>query len=145
MLPQILRITVELAKEYGIPAVRLPREVVRIYMLKRKGSVAKVLQLSILNLLCRLGKSALLLHPDHFVGFFFGGNLHKRNLQKLLQHLPPTGTTELMCHPGLDDPSTHYSHWGYHWSEELCALVDSEITDFLRQQEIQLISYRHFA
>ena len=142
MLPQILRISVELAQEYRIPAIRFPREIVRIEMLRGRGSVSRVLGMLILNLFCRLGRNAMAVRTDHFVGFFFGGNLHKKHLQKVLEQLPLNGTCELMCHPGLDDPNTRYGHWGYHWSDELNALLDQETVDIVRHKGIELISYR---
>jgi hopanoid biosynthesis associated protein HpnK len=145
MLPRIWRMTIELAKEYGIPAIRVPHEPVRLYMLQSKRSRSRVLQLLVLNLFCRLGGNVRGVHTDHFAGFFFGGHLHKQNLQTLLQHLPPAGTCELMCHPGCCDPQTRYRHWGYHWSDELSALVDPEIADVLQRQGIQLISYGQLA
>ena len=145
MLPRIRRITVELAKKYDIPAIRFPRERVRIAMLKQHGSISRVLQLFVLNLFCHLGRNAIRLRTDHFVGFFYGGNLHKDNLQKVLEHLPPSGVCELGCHPGLDDLNTRYSHWGYCWEDELKALMDPEVSDWLQRKGIQLISYRQFA
>jgi hypothetical protein len=50
-----------------------------------------------------------------------------------------------MCHPGVDDPDTRYGHWGYHWSDELAALIDAEIAELLRQKGVQLLSYRQLA
>jgi hopanoid biosynthesis associated protein HpnK len=145
MFPQILDTTIRLARKYRIPAVRLPRETIRLYMFNGHRTVRRMLQLLTLNIFCRLGKKTISQRTDHFAGFFLSGNLHKQNLQKLLQSLPPNGTCELMCHPGLDDSNTPYSHWGYHWSNELTALADPEITDFLRKKGIRLISYRQLA
>jgi len=144
MLPQILNMTIRLARKYHIPAIRLPREPVRPYMLGGEGGLPRILQLLILNIFCSLGKNRISLRPDHFAGFRFGGNLDKKNLQRLLQSLPDSGICELMCHPGLDDPNSPYRHWGYHWQDELSALVDPEIADFLRQKGIGLVSYRQF-
>lgn len=145
MLPQILRITIDLAKKYNIPAIRLPREHIHLDMLKRTGSVSRILQLFILNTFCCLGRNMPTRRTDYFLGFFFGGNLHTENLQRLLRYLPSTGTCELMCHPGLDDPTTRYRHWGYRWSDELHALIAPEISDALRRKGVQLISYRQLA
>jgi hopanoid biosynthesis associated protein HpnK len=145
MLPQVLRLTIKLAKKYGIEAIRLPHETIRPYMLRGEGAISRALQLSILNIFCRLGKNTNSVRIDDFVGFFFGGNLQKKNLYKILQSLPTRGTCELMCHPGLDDPDTRYGHWGYHWSDELAALTDPQIADFLRQRGVVLISYRELA
>jgi hopanoid biosynthesis associated protein HpnK len=145
MLPDVLRITVELATVYGIPAIRLPYERVQLYMLEGTRAVSRICQLLVLNTFCRLGRQTIPLRTDYFHGFFFGGHLHTRNLQQLLRSLPPTGTGELMCHPGADDPDTHYGHWGYHWSDELAALINPEVAELLGQKGVQLISYRQLA
>jgi len=145
MLPQILRITVDLARQYGIPYVRYPSERLGLYMLKEKGAIARTLQLLALNFLSLLGRSASVQRTDHFVGFYFGGRLNKGNLLKVIEHLPRTGTCELMCHPGADDPETTHAHWGYRWPDELHALLDQEVTDSLRRRAVQLISYRELS
>jgi chitin disaccharide deacetylase len=144
MLPQLLGMTVKLARKYDIPAIRLPREAIRTYMFRGAGALPRVLQLMVLNGFCSLARSRITLRPDRVVGFYMAGNLNKINLQKLLQSLPDNGICELMCHPGLDDPNSPYRHWGYHWQDELSALVDPEIADFLRQKGIGLVSYRLF-
>ena len=81
------------------------------------------------------------MQPDHFVGFTFGGRLTKTNLFTVLQHLPETGTCELMCHPGHSDPQSPRVHWGYRWQEELEALTDPEIRQFIESKGIRLVSY----
>ena len=140
MLPGIHRITLELAREYKIPAVRFPKESVVGYML-RVGMLPRTLQLLVLNSFCRLVRSHDLRRPNHFVGFCYGGKLNKRNLLTVIQNLPRSGTCELMCHPGIDDSDTQYSHWGYHWSDELKALTDKETVEFIQSKGIRLISY----
>ena len=145
MLPKILKIVNELAKKYDIPAIRFPGETTYVTFLKEKGSALRFIQLLVLNWLCRLGRYTDILRTDHFAGFMYSGNLHKQNLQKVLQCIDPTGTCEVMCHPGLDDPVSLYGHWGYHWSDELNALTDPEIYDFLQTKGINLISYRQLA
>ena len=141
MLPGIHRIILELAKKYGVPAIRLPSERVRGYMLQNIGMVPRVLELLVLNFFCRLRKKGDFQRANHFVGFFFGGRLNKSNLLTVLQSLPRTGTCELMCHPGFDDPHTQYGDWDYHWSDELTALTDNEIVEFIQSNGIRLISY----
>jgi predicted glycoside hydrolase/deacetylase ChbG (UPF0249 family) len=142
MLPQIWHITVSLAQEYAIPAIRLPHEPLHPYMLRDTARMARIAQLLGLNFFCQLGSKSPVLRPQHFAGFFFGGHLQRDNLRTVLQHLPATGTCELMCHPGLADPNTAYRHWKYQWADELTALTDPAISDFLKHQNIHLISYR---
>ena len=144
MLPQILKITMRIAKKYGIPVIRFPLESAQFYMLKRFGSYSRFFQLLILNWFCWLGRSKIELRTKHFAGFLYSGNLNKQNLLEILHKLPATGTCELMCHPGLHDPDTRYAHWGYNWQEEFNALIDPEISRYIQDNEIKLISYRQF-
>ena len=145
MLPQILTMTIDLARKYNIPAIRVPRERFRPYMLRRAAGVLRVCELFVLNRFCQIGKNMSVRRTDHFAGFCLGGRLHKKNLQTLLDHLPLTGTCELMCHPGKDDRTGSYGHWGYQWTDELRALVDPDISELLYRKGIQLISYRKLA
>jgi hopanoid biosynthesis associated protein HpnK len=142
MLPDIWRAVVGLAKKYHIPAVRLAREKLRVYMLQETGAVARIPPLLVLNLLAGLRGGAEVMSTDHFVGFFFGGNMVKTNLKTVLQNLPAFGTCELMCHPGHGDADSHYRHWHYNWADELAALVDPEIRNLLSNRGVKLISYR---
>jgi len=142
MLPQIFRVAVALAKKYRIPAIRIPRENLRAYMLGGKAWMLRVPQLLVLNMFCRGAASTFPLGTDYFAGFLFTGRLHKHNLRKVLEHLPTRGTCELMCHPGLRDPNIRCGQWGSHWADELKALTDPEISELLAKRGVQLISYR---
>jgi hopanoid biosynthesis associated protein HpnK len=141
MLPGILGIVVELSQKYAIPSIRFPRE---LGVFRKIGNVpfSRVTQALVLNLFCQMGKSRIRRRTDFFAGFLLGGNLNKENLLHILRALQLGGTYEIMCHPGLNDPDMHYSHWGYHWSDELNALTDKEISEFLQHKGVQLISYR---
>jgi predicted glycoside hydrolase/deacetylase ChbG (UPF0249 family) len=141
MLPKVFKIAVKLARKYDIGAVRYPAERVSLDMIRNWHLVSRAIQLLPLKLCCYLGRDADVFRTDHFVGFIHGGNLSKQNLAKLIQCLPRDGTCELMCHPGLEDTDSPYSHWGYHWSDELEALMDPATLDLIRRHEIQLTSY----
>jgi hopanoid biosynthesis associated protein HpnK len=142
MLPRILRVTVDLARRYGIRFLRFPAEQVALYMLAKREAFTRLPQLAGLNFLSFLGRNASIRRTDHFVGFFLGGKLNKANLLRVIQHLPRRGTCELMCHPGIDDPQPTHAHWGYRWAEELDALLDREVAEALRRRPVQLTSYR---
>lgn len=142
MLPGILSIVVELANKYHVPAIRFPREKFHFAMLKEVRLFPRIVQLLILRVFCYLGRNMDAARTDCYYGFFFGGNLNKRNFLLLLETLPQNGTGEIMCHPGLDEPGTAYGHWRYNWLDELKALLDSEITAILQQKGVDLISYR---
>ncbi len=141
MMPGVRGIVGQLAAKYGIPAIRHPRETVRRYMLFERGGAGRLLQQFALNFFCAAADIAGAARPDHFVGFFHGGRLTKANLERILHTLPRSGTCELMCHPGLDDPASPHAHWQYRWRDELDALTDPAVAKWLRDERIELVSY----
>jgi hopanoid biosynthesis associated protein HpnK len=145
MVPKIWQITAGLAQKYGIPAIRYTRERLRVGMLKEAKLLPRLLLLLLVNLSSRLSRDVGMIRTKEFVGFLYSGILDKKNLKKLLRHLPTHGTCELMCHPGLDDPDSHYGHWQYRWQDELEALTDGELPGLLEKMGITLISYRELA
>ena len=84
MLPRISRIVGQLARKHNIPAVRYPRERLKSYMFREKGGLSRIIQLVVLNAFCRMSDVGSVKRPNHFVGFFYGGRLHKKNLQKVI-------------------------------------------------------------
>lgn len=104
--------------------------------------MGRVLQMVVLNSVCRLGERRFPIRTDHFAGFYYGGALSKDNLLSLISNLPVSGTCELMCHPGRHDPSTARGHWDYRWSDELDALTSLEAQTALKTRGFALISYR---
>jgi predicted glycoside hydrolase/deacetylase ChbG (UPF0249 family) len=145
VVPGVRRIIESLAKKYAIPAIRYPKERLRLYMLREKAGITRVPQLLALNAFCMFAGTWGAKRTDHFCGFFYGGKLTKENLTRVLEHLPPEGTCELMCHPGLDDLQSPYMHWGYRWQDELDALIDKDIRDYLKFGGVELISYADLA
>jgi len=141
MLPGIRKIVGELANKYSISAVRYPKESLMPYMLKENGGIGRLAQLLSLNMFCMIARTPAIQQPDCFFGFFYGGGLTKDRLQKILQRLCPDGTSEIMCHPGVYDDTCQYNHWGYHWQDELDALTDREIREFINSRGVELISY----
>ena len=87
-------------------------------------------------------RAAGLKSSDHFFGMLAGGQLTEQPLHNILRRLPD-GASEIMCHPGLQDETlaAEYS-WGYHWRGELAALCAPATRQILREQAIELISFR---
>ena len=112
-------------------------------MVTNINHISRVAELCVLNPLSKPPRIDGLRSPDEMLGFFFGGNLHKQNLLKVLGHLKTGQTYELMCHPGkVDADSTMYAHWNYNWQKELDALQDAEVRDFLIDHQIKLIRHK---
>jgi hopanoid biosynthesis associated protein HpnK len=63
----------------------------------------------------------------------------------LLRHIPtlPLGMTELICHPGEEDPETQarYRKWDYHWKQELDALTDPAVRNALVEADVRLTTF----
>lgn len=135
---------------------RLTREIDNVWIRNpaghwRKSRVVQMrrwLQQVGLNLTCL---SALALHgsplpqmPDGMCGFEVSGRLTPVALEQILRRIPD-GLYELICHPGEDDAETRtrYSHWGYHWAEELETLIAPETRAVLEEEGIVLTSFGH--
>lgn len=142
VLPGIAGVVAELARENGIRAVRVPAERVRGYMLGDLSRLKRVAEQLAVGALAGLSPLASLRRVDRFVGFYFGGRLTEQNLRTVLTHLPRRATVELMCHPGLDDPSSPHADWGYSWAAETAALSSPAIRGLLAERGVQLIGYR---
>lgn len=142
MLPGVAHVIADLAQEHGIHAVRHPAERFRLYMLKSPRGFGRVVEQTVLNLLCAVSPLRKLAHAEDFAGFYFGGRLNEQNLLTLLHSLAAAKTTELMCHPGEDDAASDYGHWGYSWSGEVAALSSQRVRDVLQARGVRLISYR---
>jgi hopanoid biosynthesis associated protein HpnK len=142
VLPGVAQVVLELARAYGIRAVRYPAERVRGYMLRSPARAKRVAEQLAVAGLSALSPLRALRRCDDFVGFYFGGRLNERNLRTVVEHLPPRGTIELMCHPGFEDPESRYGHWGYAWAEEAAALSSPAIRALLAARGVRLIGYR---
>jgi len=141
-LPKIRKIVIDLANEHKIQCVRYPKEKLQPYMVTNINHISRVAELCVLNTLSKPPQIDGLRSPDEMLGFFFGGNLHKHNLLKVLGHMKPGKTYELMCHPGKFDAESMYTHWNYNWQKELDAIQDIEVKNFLIENKINLISYK---
>jgi chitin disaccharide deacetylase len=144
MLPGIFEITVRLAREHGIHAVRVPREPLGFRMARSSQSVIRVIQQLVLNSFCLWSSRRIgdLRRPDHFAGFLFGGRMDISNLRTVLRNLPNWGSVEIMCHPSMDAPENRYSHWDYRGPDELEALLDPGLPALLEELGLSLGTYR---
>jgi predicted glycoside hydrolase/deacetylase ChbG (UPF0249 family) len=64
---------------------------------------------------------------------------------RIFATLPRSGTCELMCHPGRHDATGRYAHWAYRWQDELEALTDPAVIRWIREHQIELVSYASLA
>lgn len=150
VLPGILDIVIELAKEYGIPPARCPDEKVALTRDMALIFSARNMKRWVMLLLARRArrkfKQSGIVIPDNFYGMLRSGRLTSEFILTMLRHLPE-GVAELACHPGLLDTelTSRYSHWGYNWEGELTALTDPTIMALIKRLDIKLINFSDLA
>jgi predicted glycoside hydrolase/deacetylase ChbG (UPF0249 family) len=82
-----------------------------------------------------------LVHPDRFIGTFFGRQaLTLENLLALLDSLPE-GTSELMCHPGYYDPELAHSSYRAERQTELALLTHPAVPERIEALGIELVPF----
>ncbi len=145
--PRIFPLVVELAREYGIPAVRLPREDwLTTLILAPDAPLSKAAQGLIFAWLTkkarRLVQAAGLLSNDHFFGLTHDGRLSEEHLLKLLPRLKP-GLTEICCHPALY-PDPELLRWAprYQRQAELAALTSPRLKAMITAGGLHLTDFK---
>jgi hopanoid biosynthesis associated protein HpnK len=145
--PSLASLVVDLAREYGIPALRLAAEDWRTTLaLAPDGPLPKVAQGVIYAILSRrarrLAASAGLLVNDHLFGLTHDGRMIEDYLLGLVPHLKP-GLTEIYNHPALAvDPALREAAPGYRRQEEFAALLSPRLQETLRERKISVTGFR---
>jgi len=145
--PRIFPVVAGLAREYGIPAVRLAREDWRTTLaLAPDHPLPKIAQGLIFAQLCRraarIARAAGLVFNDHLFGLTNDGRMTEPYLTGLVDRLQP-GVTEIYCHPGLySDPEL--TRWApqYRRREELAALLSPKLKAALAKAGVRRTDFR---
>jgi chitin disaccharide deacetylase len=135
LLPPVWRITVELAREYGIRWIRVPH-------FPSVFANSK----SLLDPLFRFGLN--LLHATRVgvpkimtPGLHLSGRLGEAELLSIVSGLGP-GLSEIVTHPGITTPALASRYrWQYDWSNELRALTAPPIKAALRADGVTLTRF----
>ncbi len=148
--PRIFPLVLDLAREYGVPAVRLAREDWRTTLaLAPDHPLPKVAQGLIFALLCRRARrqaeAAGLVLNDHLFGLLNDGRMTEDFLLGLVPRLRP-GVTEIYLHPALS-PDPELRRWAprYHRREELEALLSPRLRQTLAEAGVTLSDFRQLA
>lgn len=142
--PVIGRMVIEIGREFGLRALRLPREPRRVIHRAAPGApsglAAAALLCPWLSLLRRRVCRAGLVSCDQVFGLAWTGAMTEARWRALLPHLPD-GLTEIYCHPAADSFLIAQPVPGYRYGEELAALLSPAIRRELQRYGILLTSY----
>jgi hopanoid biosynthesis associated protein HpnK len=148
--PRILPIVVDLAREYGIPAMRLAREDWRTTLtLAPDHPLPKIAQGLIFSLLCRraerIAQAAGLIFNDHLFGLLNDGRMTEDYLVGLVSRLKQ-GVTEIYCHPALfaDQELLRWAPY-YRRQDELAALVSPRLKATLVAAGVKITDFRELS
>jgi hopanoid biosynthesis associated protein HpnK len=147
MHPTVVEILTEKANEYGIAAMRLPREpLLPALRFDRAHLVRKVFEAVSFNGLSRhaepLLAAARIQHPRRMFGLHQTGHVSEDYVLDVLRDLPD-GVSELYCHAAISDEESR--RWRPADSEserELDALVSPRVREAIEREGVRLTSYR---
>ncbi len=133
--PTVLSIILKLGKNYGMRAIRLPKD------RNAKGLGAVFLTPWLALMRTRIARHGVL-HNDALLGLDETGVLDSDAMIKLIDNLPD-GTTELMCHPATGPwADMDLMACGFHHDQEYAALIDARMRGAITKSGAKLIAYK---
>ena len=140
--PTVARLIVEIGRDYGMPAVRLPDEpVAPLRLAVPQERLAMPAWSPVVTALRRRLDRAGLAHNDQVFGIAWSGAMVEDRVLALLPHLPG-GISEIYCHPAAGAAS---SISGYRHAEELAALLSPRVRQRIAELGLRLARYRDLA
>ena len=148
VLPGLFDICLELAEKHRIKKMRLPAEAYTFsggYPADKGRMIAKCGLTFLAQLArCKAKKKGMVM-PDHFFGMVAGGHMEEKYFQAVLEALPE-GSSEIMIHPGLHSDILGQSYaWQYHWTDEYKAVTAARVLQYIKENQINLISFKELA
>ena len=127
--PTVLGLIIEIGREFGMEALRLPFE--------EHGPRALMPWLTLMR--WRLYKNGIF-HNDRVVGLTASGKMDEQRMAEAIARLG-TGVTEIYCHPAsrghITAAMADYDH-----VEELSALLSPHLLAAIKKEDIEMITFR---
>ena len=145
-LPQVCDVLIKTIGDYGLSAIRLPREKWSF----SSGSIKTITQsfgALALAQLCRVSaermRKAKIRTTDAILGIAQSGLWSKQLMLRMIEEIPH-GLSELMCHPGYDDDELKTVKTRLRSSRmtELKLLTDPEIIEKIRDSRVELTTWK---
>jgi len=141
--PTIADLIVEIGAEFGLRAVRVPREQGSVLSSIDGRTRPRIEPLSIMTaLLSAKLRRAGLMTSDRVFGLAWSGAMTKDRLNGLITHLPD-GLSEIYLHPATRDDFPGSSP-GYRYRDELAALLDPATIAAARRDGVRLGGFADF-
>jgi chitin disaccharide deacetylase len=140
--PTVARLIIEIGRDYGVRAVRVPAEPVQVLRHAIPDEpISMPLYWPWLNSLRRRLQAAGLFVNDHLFGLAWSGRMVEDRLLRLVPHLPD-GVSEIYLHPASKrSPALAAATPGYRHREELAALLSPALKSLVGELGIRLVSY----
>jgi hypothetical protein len=137
---------VEIGRDYGMRAVRLPHEPAAVlrHAFPRERHRVPMFRPAVAALRRRLRRAGLAIN-DQVFGIAWSGAMVEERVLGLLPHLPP-GVSEIYFHPATrQTPALAAAMPGYRHTEELSALLSPDVRQRIAELGISLIGYDDLA
>ncbi len=140
--PKVAPILVTLFDRYGISFTRIPSEPVPPFgFMIEEDHMKKIIAI---NTQADAARALFAAHgvksTDHFRGMTMVGNASNRNLRHILSRLPE-GVTELMVHPGSQNPHGEPFETDPQRVTEFNMVMNPELTTEFEERKIELCSF----
>jgi len=127
--PTLLGMLLRIGGEFGVPAVRLPRE--PRWVARAAGAIAGPAAAGLLSpwlaIMRRRLRAAGIAHNDYLFGMAASGSMNEARLLEILGRLPD-GATEIYLHPAVEcGAAIAASMSAYRHTEELAALLSPRV------------------
>ncbi|WP_215854656.1 hopanoid biosynthesis-associated protein HpnK, partial [Acidithiobacillus ferrooxidans] len=147
--PTVLTQMLEVGKEFGLRAVRLPWEPLRAARCSGARGVAPAFwSIFLAPWLARMRRQLdrrRIMHNDQLYGLDATGHMDEERLLRMLCCLPAAGVTEIYLHPAMvQTAALHALMPNYEPHAEWAALTSPRVKDYLRDQDIAKGTFRDF-
>lgn len=146
--PTLLEMLLRIGAEFGVPAVRLPREPAWVAR-RAGGTIAGPAVVGLLSpwlaLMRRRLRTAGIAHNDYVFGMSDSGSMDEARLLEILARLPE-GVTEIYLHPATaSGAAIAASMRGYRHADELAALLSPRVRAAVAACGAQTCSFRRLS
>jgi predicted glycoside hydrolase/deacetylase ChbG (UPF0249 family) len=144
--PTVARLIIEIGREFGLKAVRVPYEPVPVLRRAFPGEhyPTPLYGFWIKALRRRLQRAGLRTN-DHVFGLAWSGGMVEDRILRLIARLPE-GVSEIYFHPAIESsPPLVTAMPGYRHREELATLLSPVVRRRITELGIRLVSYGNLA